>query len=275
MTMGAVAADPLDAGWAALRAFFREGSSALDEAIAALQRAEAEARASGDSTRLALWLLGMATALRYTRKPEPMEAALDRARELVNLTTRTQGNAASIPYRTHVEAIARDLADVVPAQAPAYLLEAIAYADRTVKMARRAARDEWLAPALASRGDLLVRGAGGDRGAIRRGLRLLEEARRRWPARDADGRAQASIRYAEALVAIGEPARAELIAREALAVLDARGDRFHAAAARLVLARALLALDQNEALDEQAKAVALYRMLGCRWELKGAEGALG
>ncbi|OFX26775.1 MAG: hypothetical protein A2Z07_00370 [Armatimonadetes bacterium RBG_16_67_12] len=274
MIAGVVTADPLDVGWAALRAFFREGSAALQQALEALQRAEVQVRASGDPTRQTLWLLGMATALRYTRRPEPMDAALDRARELVNLTARTQGDAAAVPYRTHVEAIARDLADVVPAQARAYLDDAIAYSDRTVKLARKVARDEWLAPALASRGDLLVRRSGGDRRAIRRGLVLLEDARRRWPSRDAEGRAQAGVRYTEALLAIREPARAELVAREAMAAFDARGDRYHAAAAHLVLARALLALDRNEALDEQAAAVALYRMLGCRWELKQAEGAL-
>jgi hypothetical protein len=275
MIMGVVAADPLDVGWAALRTFFREGSAALRQAIEALQQAEMQVRASGDSTRQTLWLLGMATALRYSRKPEPMDAALDRARELVNHTARTQGDAAAVPFRTHVEAIARDLADVVPAQARAYLDDAIAYSERTVKLARKASRDEWLAPALASRGDLLVRRSGGDRRAIRRGVVLLEDARRRWPARDVEGRAQAGVRYAEALLAIGEPARAELIAREAIAVFEVRGDRYHTAAARLVLARALLALDRNEALDEQAAAVALYRVLGCRWELKQAEGALG
>lgn len=275
MNGGVVAADPLNAGWVALRAFFQEGASALHQALDAFRQAEASVRASGNPMQQTLWLLGIATALRYTRNPESMDTALDRARELVNLTAREQGDDATIPYRTHVEAIARDLADVVPAQADAYLDEAIAYADRTVRLARRAARDEWLAPALASRGDLMIRRAGGDRRGIRRGCSLLEEARRRWPARDAEGRAQASVRYAEALLAAGDAGRAEHIAREALAGFQARGDRYHEAAARVVLARVLLALDRDEALDEQATAVALYRTLGCRWELKHAEGVLG
>jgi tetratricopeptide (TPR) repeat protein len=275
MIAGAAVADSLEVGWAALREFFREGSDALARALAALQQVEAQIRASKDPMRQTLWLLGMATALRYTRKPEPMATALERARELVNLTARTQGEAASVPFRTHVEAIGRDLADVIPSQAQAYLDEALAYAERTVRLARAAARDEWLAPALASRGDLLVRRSVGHRGEVRRGRRLLEEARRRWPLHDAEGLAQTGVRYAEALLISGDPSGAERIAREALAVFEVRGDRYHAAGAHLVLARALLALDRDEALDEHAAAVALYHRLGCRWELTRAERALG
>jgi hypothetical protein len=274
MSAGVAAADRLEAGWSALRAFFIEGAVALQRAIEALQAAEPEIRESGDVSRLTFWLLAMATALQHTRRPEPMESALRRARELVNVVARTQGDVATIPYRTNVEVIYRDLADVVPPQAGEYLAEGLAYSDRTVGLARRAARDDWLAAALASRGDLVLRRAGRDRRAIRRAVTLHEDARRRWPRRDAEGRARASLEYAEALLAIGEAGKAELLAREALAAFQERGDRYHQAGAHVVLARALFALDRNDALDEQAAAVSLYQTLGCRWERTRAEGAL-
>ncbi|MBI3998851.1 MAG: hypothetical protein HY355_07435, partial [Armatimonadetes bacterium] len=231
-------------------------------------------RSAGDPSRLSLWLLGLATALRYSRQPERMEAGLARARELVNLIARTQGEAATIPYRTLVEACYRDLADVVPAQARQALDEGLDYSERTVRLARKAARDEPLAPALASRGDLLMRRAG-DRRTMRRAVAAHEEARRRWPSRDAEGRAHATLGYAQALLAIGETVKAEQIAREALTEFVSRGDRYHEAGARLLLARALFAQDRSEALDEHAAAVRLYRLLGCRWEGRRAEAALG
>ncbi|HET8678701.1 MAG TPA: hypothetical protein VFM39_01170 [bacterium] len=270
----AVAADPLAAGWTALRAFFSEGAAARDRALEAFQAAERAVRASGDSSTLSLWLLGMATALRYTRRPEPMEAGLARARELVNLIAREMSESATIPYRTYVEAAYRDLADVIPAQSESLLNEAIAYSDRTLRLAKATARDEWVAAAQASRGDLLLRRAR-DRRALRRALVAHEDARRRWSSRDAEGRAQAGIGYGETLLALGEAAKAERIARESLGVFVRSGDRYHEAAARLLLARALFALDQSDALDEQASAVALYQALGCAWEARRAEGALG
>jgi len=270
----ATTADPLHAGWAALRAFFSDGTDALERALGAFEAAEGPARGSGDPSRLTLWLLGQATALRYTRKPEPMEAALERARELVNLIARTQGEAATISSRTLVEAIARDLADVIPAQAAEYLADGLAYSDRTVRLAKKAGRDEWLAVAAASRGDLLLRSAAADRRTVRRAAALHEDARRRWPARDPYGRAQAGLGYAEALLALHEDAKAELIVREALAIFLANTDRYHEAGGRLLLARVLYALDESDALDEQAAAVALYRRLGCRWEASRAEAAL-
>jgi hypothetical protein len=274
MTSGAPAADPLGAGWAALRAFFHGGTQKLEAALDSFRAAEPAVRRSGDPAQLTLWLLGIATTLQYTRTPESMDVALQRARELVNVVARTQGEPATIPYRTLVEAIARDLADVIPAQAGAYLAEAIGYSDRTLRLARAAKRDEWLAPALASRGDLLLRQAGTDPRVIRRALTLYEDARRRWPARDADGRAQVTLRYAAALLAAGKAGPAEAAAREALAVCVRGGDRYHEAEAHLVLARALFAQDQDDALDEQAAAVSLYKELGCRWERARAEGAL-
>lgn len=269
-----MAADPLASGWEALRAFFADGADALNRALEAFRAAEREVRASGDPTRVSLWLLGIATALRHTRRPEPMEAGLKRARELVNLVARTQTEDATIPYRTHVEAAYCDLADVVPAQAQAFLADGVEYSDRTIRLARKSARDEWLAAAHASRGDLLLRRAR-DRRSLRRALAAHEQARGRWPSRDADGRAQAGLGYGEALLALGEAAKAEMVAREALGVFTGLGDRYHEAGARLVLARALYALDQSEALDEHAAATVLYRALGCRWELRRAEGALG
>lgn len=274
MSSAPAAVGPLQTGLAAMQAFFHDGDPALRRALEALQEAEADARASSDPSTLTLWLLGMATALQHTRRPEPMMAGLQRARELVNLTVRAQDEAAAIPARTLVEGLYRDLADVIPAQADEYLAEGLEYSERTVRLARRAHRDDWLATALASRADLLVRAAGGDRRVLRRAVQLHEEARRLWPARDAEGRARAGVGYATALVGAGEAGRAELVARESLAVFAARGDRYHEAAARLARARALYALDRDEALDEQSAAVALYRMLGCRWELKQAEGAL-
>lgn len=277
-TRGTVAADPLAAGWAALRAFLSEGVEALGRATEAFQAAEGAVRASGDPTRLSLWLLGVSTALRYSRRPEPMERGLERARELVNLVARTQDEAATIPYRTHVEGIYRDLADVIPAQAQVFLDDGLKYSDRTVRLARKSARDEWLAPAQTTRGDLLLRRAR-DRRSLHRALAAHEDARRRWPPRDVDGRAQAGLGYAEALLALPprapEAAKAEMVTREALRVFTDRGDRYHEAGARLLLARALYALDRSEALDEQASAMTLYRTLGCRWELGRAEGALG
>lgn len=268
-----MAADPLSAGWTALRAFFSEGAAARDRALEAFAAAERAVRSSGDANRLSLWLLGMATALRYTRRPEPMEAGLARARELVNLVARTQPEDATIPYRTHVEAAHRDLADVIPAQAEQMLDQGIAYSDRTLRLAKRAARDEWLAAAQASRGDLLLRRAR-DRRAARRALAAHEGARRRWPSRDIEGRTQAGLGYAEALLAMKEAGRAEAVALESTGVFRRLGDRYHEAAARLILARALFALDQSDALDEQAAAVALYAGLGCVWEARKAEGAL-
>jgi tetratricopeptide (TPR) repeat protein len=274
MTSGAPAADPLGAGWAALRAFFHDGTAALQAALDGFRAAESGVRRSGDPAHLTLWLLGVATALQYTRTPEPMDIALQRARELVNVVARTQGEPATISYRTLVEAIARDLADVIPAQASAYLAEALEYSDRTLRLARKAKRDEWLAAALASRGDVLLRHAGTDRRVVRRALTLYEDARRRWPARDVDGRAQATLRHAAALLAAGKAVPAEAAAREALAVFARSGNRYHEAGAHLTLARALLAQDSDEALDEQAAAVSLYKELGCRWERARAEGAL-
>jgi tetratricopeptide (TPR) repeat protein len=274
MTAGAVSADPLGTGWSALRGFFRDGAPALQGALDALQAAEPEVRRGGDDARLTLWLLGVAAALQYTRNPESMDRALQRARELVNVVTRTQGEPATVPYRTLVEAIYRDLADVIPAQAAAYVGDALEYSERTVRLARASKRDDWLATARASRGDLLLRQAGADRRAIRRAVTAHEDARHRWPARDAEGRAQAALGYAAALLAAGEIGKAEQVAREALAVFSAQADRFHEAAAHLLLARALFAQDQDEALDEQAAAVSLYKELGCQWEQRQAEGAL-
>jgi tetratricopeptide (TPR) repeat protein len=275
MTAGTVSTDPLGTGWSALRGFFRDGAPALQRALDALQAAEPEVRRGGDDARLTLWLLGVAAALQYTRHPESMDRALQRARELVNVVARAQGEPATVPYRTLVEGIYRDLADVIPAQAPAYVDNALAYSERTLRLARSSQRDDWLAAALASRGDLLLRQAGADRRAIRRAVTAHEDARRRWPARDAEGRAQAALGYAAALLAAGEMGKAEQVAREALAVFAAQADRFHEAAAHLLLARALFAQDQDEALDEQAAAVSLYKELGCRWEQRQAEGALG
>jgi hypothetical protein len=276
MNAGVVtAADPLSAGWAALRAFFSDGMAALEQAMGAFRAAEISARRSADPSRLVLWLLGQATALRYTRTPEPMEAGLERSRELVNLIARTQDEASTIPYRTLVEGIARDLADVIPAQASSCLADGLAYSERTTRLARKVARDEWLAVAAASRADLLLRAAfPSDRRAIRRAVTLHEDARRRWPARDPYGRAQASLGYVEALVALHEAAKAELIVREALAIFAANNDRYHEAAGRMLLSRVLYEQDQSDALDEQGTAVTLFRTLGCRWEALRAEGAL-
>ncbi|MDR7535846.1 MAG: hypothetical protein QN183_05725 [Armatimonadota bacterium] len=260
-------------GWAALRAFFAEGAAALTRALEAFRAAEAAVRAAGDPARLDAWLLGQATALRYTRQPEAMEAALARARELVNLVTRAQSEGAAVPYRTHVEAICSELADVVPAEASRYLEQGLAYSERTLRLARASRRAAWLAAAQASRGELLRRRAA-DRRERARATAVHADARRRWPPEDRAGRAQAAVGYAEALVAAGRAARAEAVAREAIAVLAAGGDRYHEAAARLALARALAALDQPEAFDEQAAAVDLYRRLGCRWEQRRAEAAL-
>ncbi|MBI3998221.1 MAG: hypothetical protein HY355_04240, partial [Armatimonadetes bacterium] len=67
-------ADPLAAGWASLRAFFTEGTDALQRAIEVFQQAAGAERSAGDPSRLSLWLLGLATALRYSRQPERMEA---------------------------------------------------------------------------------------------------------------------------------------------------------------------------------------------------------
>lgn len=156
MTRGIVAADPLVSGWEALRAFFADGVEALNRALDAFQAAEGPVRASVDPTRLSLWLLGISTALRHTRRPEPMEAGLERARELVNQVARTQTEETTIPYRTHVEAAYRDLADVLPGQAQVFLDDGLEYSDRTIRLARKSARDEWLAAAHASRGDLLL-----------------------------------------------------------------------------------------------------------------------
>jgi hypothetical protein len=267
-------ADALRAGWTALRAFFTEGTPALERARDALAAAEPEVRASADPAQLVLWLLATTTALQYTRRPEPMEAGLDRARELVNLVARTQGEVASTTYRPRVEAIARDLADVVPAGAGRYVADGLAYSERTVRLARQAARDDYLAPALASQGDLLMRLPGADRRALRRAVTLHTEARRRWPPRDAEGRAQAGLGYAQALFSAGEAAKAEAPIRDAVAVFERFGDRYHRAAAHLLLARVLLALDRAEAFEAQAAALDLFRALDCRWELARAEGAL-
>jgi len=270
------APDPVAVGWAALRVFFTDGVPALERAVEAFRAAEPLVRSGADAARMSLWLLGLATALRYSRRPEPMEAGLERARELVNLVARTQDEASTIPYRTHVENTLRDLADVVPSGARAFLEEGLDYSTRTVRLARSARRDEWLAPALTSRGDLLMRLAALDDGlTIRRAIAVHEESRRRWPARDRYGRAQASLGYGEALLSPSrrrrEPARTETIAREALPEFQQHRDRYHEATARLLLARAFFALDQAEALDEHGAAVALFRALGCRWEAARAE----
>lgn len=269
-----MAVDPLEAGWAALRAFFSEGRPALEQATEALRAAEGHVRGSCDSSSLFLWLHGLATALRYSRLPEPMEAGLERARELVNLVAHSQGEAATVPFRTHVEAIYADLSDVVPAEAGDYIERGLSYSDRTVRLARASGRDDWRAAAAASRGDLMLRaGLRGEPARMRSAVALHEDARRRWPSRDPAGRAFAGLGYAEALLATGKAGRAEVVAAESLAVLP-EGDRYHEARARLIRARALLVLDRTEALDEHEAAVAIYRSLGCRWELRQAEEAL-
>ncbi len=263
-------ADPLVEGWTALRAFFAEGVDALARALAALRAAEASVRAAHDPARLEVWLLGLATALRYTRQPEAMETGVTRARELVNVTARAQSEEAAVPHRTLVEALCAELADVLPQDAARYLDQGLAYSERTLRLARTARRDAWLAVAQASRAELLRRKASDRRERVR-AVALHKDARARWPAEDRAGRAQAAIGYAEALVGVGDAARAELVAREAVTVLAERGDRYHEAAARLALARALYALDRPEAFDEQAAAVELYRRLGCRWEQRRAQ----
>lgn len=270
-----MAADPISTGWMALRAFFSEGAEALQRATVAFESAESQVRASGDPSRLIMWLLGISTALRHSRWPEPMEEGLTRARELVNLTAQILGEEATVPYRTHVEESCKDLADVVPAQADRFLETGLDYSDRTIRLARRSERDEWIAAAAASRGGLVLRaGRPDDRRAIRRAIALHKEARRRWPAGQREGRAQAGLEYAEALLRTGRAGEAEGIAREALAVFTAGGDRYHEAAARLILARALSVLDRTGAVEEHLAAVALYRILGCRWELARAQEAL-
>lgn len=274
VTGAAVSVDRLGAAWTALRTFFSEGMTALERATEEFASMEPEVRSAGDDARLILWLLGMATALRYSRRPEPMEAGLARARELVNVVGRTQDEATTIPYRTLVEALYRDLACVVPAQADHYLASGLQYSDRSLRLVRRAAGNAWVAQARASRGDLLLERAT-DHRSRRAALAAHEEARRRWPARDRYGRAQAGIGYARALLSLNEAARAASAIGEVLPVFDAQGDRYHEAAARVVLARALYAQDQSDALDEQAAALALFRALGCRWELARAEEALG
>ncbi len=274
MTSAAVSVDRLGAAWSALRAFFSDGMPALERATEAFASVEGAVRSAGDGDRLILWLLGTATALRYSRRPEPMEVGLARARELVNVVGRTQDETMTVPYRTLVEGVYRDLAWVVPLEAGAYLEQGLEYAERTMRLAKRAARDEWLAQAQASRGDLLLEYAT-DRRARRRALTAHEDARRRWPLRDLYGRAQAAIGYGRALLSLGEAARAETVVRETLPVFDAQHDRYHQAAARVLLARALYAQDDSDALDEHAAALALYRALGCRWELARAETALG
>lgn len=267
--------EALRTAWAELRAFFSEGATALERALEAFRRAEADARRSADASALTLWLLGVSTALQYTRRPEAMESALERARELANVVARSQTETASVPYRVRVEECYRDLADVVPAGADRALNDGIEYAERTRRLAREAARDDWLALSQASRADLLVRRAGGDRRAAKRALALYDDARARWPARDAAGRAQLALRQAEGLLIAGDPARAEMVVREALPHFERERDRYHAATGRWLLARALWALEHNDALDEQAEAVAAFRALGTRWELGRAERTFG
>lgn len=274
MTNAAVGVDRLGAAWTALRAFFAEGMPALERATEGFAATEGEVRAAGDVDRLVLWLLGSATALRYSRRPEPMDIGLARARELVNVVGRAQDEIATVSYRTLVEGTCRDLAWVVPSQAAAYVEEGLDYADRTGRLAKRAGRDDWLAQAQASRGDLLLEAAT-ERRSLRKALTAHEDARRRWPPRDPYGRAQAALGYARVLLALREAARAELVVRETLAVFEAQRDRYHEAAARELAARALFAQDQSDALDEQAAAIALYRALDSRWEMKRSEAALG
>jgi len=270
-----VAADPVSTGWVALRAFFSEGAAALERATIAFETAESEVRAAGDPSLQILWLLGLSTALRHSRRPEPMEEGLARARELVNLAARILGEEATVPYRTHVEALYRDLADVLPAAADGCLEAGLDYSDRTLRLARRGGRDEWIAAAAASRGDLVLRvGRPRDRRAIRRAIALFKEARRRWPAGQREGPAQACLGLAEALLYDGRAGEAEGIIRSALAVFTAGGDRYHEAAARLILARVLFALDRTEALEEHAASVALFKALGCRWELAQAQAVM-
>ena len=273
MTNAAVGVDRLGAAWTALRAFFAEGMPALQQATDGFAATEGEVRAAADVDRLILWLLGSATALRYSRRPEPMDIGLARARELVNVVGRAQDEVSTVSYRTLVEGTCRDLAWVVPSQAAAYVQQGLDYADRTGRLAKRAGRDEWLAQAQASRGDLLLEAAT-DRRSMRKARTAHEDARRRWPLRDPYGRALAALGYARVLLALGDAARAEFVVRETPAVFDAHHDRYHQAAARELAARALFAQDESEALDEQAAAIALYRALDCRWELKRADAAL-
>jgi len=273
VTGAAVSIDRLGAAWSALRAFFSEGMAALQRGTEAFASLEGAVRSASDDDRLILWLLGMATALRYSRRPEPMEVGLARARELVNVVGRAQDEATTVPYRALVEGLYRDLAWVVPSQAGDYLTQGLEYSDRSLRLARRAARDEWLAQAQASRGDLLLEQAT-DRRSRRKALTAHEDARRRWPLRDPYGRAQAMIGYAGVLLSLGEAAKAASGVRATLPVFEAQGDRYHQAAARALLARALYAQDENDALDEHAAALALYRALGCRWELARMETAL-
>jgi hypothetical protein len=263
----------LHAAWADLRSFFSEGYAALERSLEAFRRAEPEVRGSADTSVLTLWLLGISAALQHVRSPEATETALARARELVNLVVRTQGEDASIPYRVRVEECHRDLADIDPSVAERALVQGLEYGDRTLRLAKDAARDDWLAASLASRADLLARTAGGNRRALKRALTLFEDAKSRWPVRDAPGRAELALRHAEGLLVAGDAARAEMMVRDALPQFERDHDRYHEATGRWLLARALFALDRSEALDEQALAVDAFRALGTRWELRRAERA--
>lgn len=266
------------AGWRALSQFGARGRPALDEAVAAFRKAEPVLRSPRNDDALVVVVLGEALALRLSRRPEMVARAVIRAQELVNLSRRVHGEAASLRHHAQVELAWRDLADVDPAQRDSALAKALDLNGRTLKAAKTAAPD-LIASETAIRADLLLRRARAssppDARTLRRAVSLYDGALRAWPRREEEGRGQVVLGLAESLVASGKSLdRAESLLRDALALFEQVENRVLEARARALLATLLARQDRDEALVHQERAVALYRDLQFPAQRREAERIL-
>ncbi len=278
---GATARDRAVEGWRHLRAFFHDGCGHLRPAIEALRQAEQIQRRTGASDDLEATLIGLSLALRLVREPEAGRRAVVLAQELANAARRRHGDAAGLPFRSHLEAAYRDLADVEAGEAAARTAElGVEACDRTLRLARRLRVPQVVPASQAVKAGLLLRLArarpGADSARLRREAeKLYASAIEAWPARDLEGRAVVQLEAAEGLAAYPDgTGRAERLLREAEDALAAAGNRYLAARAARARARLALAAGRSDALDEVERAAAAFRALGCDREAREVEALL-
>lgn len=265
-------------GWRHLAAFFRDGCGHLAPAIAALREAEQIGRRAASPADLEVTLMGLSLALRLRRDPEAGRQAVVLAQELVNLTRRQHGDLGGLPYRSHLEAAYRDLADLESGEGAARTARlGIKACDRTLRLARRLRVTQAVPASQATKAALLLRLAAvqpdPDLPRLRReAAKLYESALAAWSSRDAQGRAVMQLEMAEMLGADARTrGRADLLLRDAAAALEASCSRYLAARAAGVRARLALSAGRPEALDDVERAAAAFRALGCEREAQEVE----
>lgn len=274
----AAARERASEGWRHLAAFSREGCAHLAPALAALREAEQLQRRIGSSEDLEVTLMGLSLALRLRRDPEEGRRAIVLAQELVNLMRKRRGDVDGLPYRAHLEAAYRDLAELESGEAAARTAEGgIEACNRTLRLARTLRVPQVVPPAQATKAALLLRLAavrpGADAARARREAeKLYAGALEGWAGRDAVGRAVVHLEMAEMLGAHPRTlGRAERLLHEAAAALETAGNRYLAARAARVRARLALAAGLPEALDDVEHAAAAFRALGCEGEAREVE----